>query len=476
MPYLTNRGVVVHKSKISPEELRKLRQDLTVSPTLAKQYNFKQIEYKIYEENTEKIYIPRFYAEKRGILYSLKYIPAGTDCPHVKFQGKLLPHQVEAVNAFFQHKSGILEIGTGGGKTVIALNIIATLQKKTIILVHKQALMHQWIERANQYVPNARIGIIQGAKCEIADRDIVICMLQTLCKKQTGINDFSEFGLCIVDEAHHIGSEVFTMALFKVNCAQMLALTATPQRRDQLHFVLDWFFNKIIYSKQTTFFGVVPQVNIVKFFGTGRGFKEVKNSIGELDFSNMITQLCQNSERNQFIISEICKIAQDPARFILVLSDRITHIQRLQSMMPCNIASGLYYGKMKKAELDASAANSQVLFAINGLIAEFFDLPKLNTLVVASPKSTQIKQMVGRILRKPHEIPPLIIDIGDQFSIFYAMTQKRKKFYTESKFVISYSRFPENEATAIAIREEEDKNKPWIISEEDLEMLDADEN
>mgnify|MGYP000865033959 CR=1 FL=1 len=56
---------------------------------------------------------------------------------------------------------GIISIKCGGGKTVLALHIAATLSLKTIVLVHKDFLMTQWRDRIQEFIPDARIGKIQ---------------------------------------------------------------------------------------------------------------------------------------------------------------------------------------------------------------------------------------------------------------------------------------------------------------------------
>jgi hypothetical protein len=44
--------------------------------------------------------------------------------------------------------------------TVMALKIVSLIQKKTLILVHKEFLMNQWIERIEEFLPGARVGKI----------------------------------------------------------------------------------------------------------------------------------------------------------------------------------------------------------------------------------------------------------------------------------------------------------------------------
>ena len=65
---------------------------------------------------------------------------------------------------------GLLEIHTGAGKTVMGLKIIAELGVKTIIIVHKEFLLRQWIERMEQFLPEARVGKIQGSIIDKEDQ------------------------------------------------------------------------------------------------------------------------------------------------------------------------------------------------------------------------------------------------------------------------------------------------------------------
>jgi superfamily II DNA or RNA helicase len=97
---------------------------------------------------------------------------------------------------------GLLEVATGSGKTVMALNIISRVGKKTLIIVHKEFLANQWKERIEEYIPSATVGRIQGTTFDVEGKDIVIGMIQTLYNRDYGETAFAEFGLTIIDEVH----------------------------------------------------------------------------------------------------------------------------------------------------------------------------------------------------------------------------------------------------------------------------------
>lgn len=84
--------------------------------------------------------------------------------------------------------------------TVMALNIISQLSKKTLVVVHKEFLLNQWIERIKQFLPSARIGKIQGKTLDTENKDIVIGMLQSLSMKEYPSSLFQQFGFTIIDE------------------------------------------------------------------------------------------------------------------------------------------------------------------------------------------------------------------------------------------------------------------------------------
>ena len=68
-------------------------------------------------------------------------------------------HQLKHVKT---HGGGLLALHTGFGKTILALNIISKLNVKTLIIVHKEFLLRQWVERIEQFLPDARVGKIQA--------------------------------------------------------------------------------------------------------------------------------------------------------------------------------------------------------------------------------------------------------------------------------------------------------------------------
>jgi superfamily II DNA or RNA helicase len=93
-------------------------------------------------------------------------------------------------------------------------------------------------------------------------------------------------------------------------------------------------------------------------------------------------------------------------------------------------------GGMKEADLTESS-KKQIIFATFSQAHEGLDIPSLDTVILATPKS-DIVQSIGRIMRETvgKKNNPRIYDIVDQWSVFFAMYNKRLKIYKQGGFKI----------------------------------------
>ena len=120
---------------------------------------------------------------------------------------------------------------------------------------------------------------------------------------------------------------------------------------------------------------------------------------------------------------------------MLLLSERREHLKTLKTLFEeKDCEASLYVGGMKEKQLKDSE-KAKVILSTYSMTSEGFDNPDLNTLVLASSK-TDIEQSVGRILRKKHEITPIIIDIVDRFSLFTVQGYQRKYYYKNHNYKI----------------------------------------
>jgi superfamily II DNA or RNA helicase len=325
--------------------------------------------------------------------------------------------------------------------TVMALKIISLLQKKTLILVHKEFLMNQWIERINEFIPSARIGKIQGPTFDIDNKDIVIGMIQSLYDKPFAGNAFSSFGLTIIDEVHRIGSEEFSKTLFKTVTNYMLGISATVERKDGLTKLLYMFIGPKIYSEERKDEDVV-EVRAIQYSHPDEKYNTIEyDYMGNVMHSSMVSKISQFPARSAFIIQILRDLrTESPDNQIIVLSQtrallNVLHEQLIHSEGSETEITGFYVGGMKPKDLTESESRPIVL-ATYAMAAEALDIKSLNTLVMISPK-TDIIQSVGRILRT-RSSKKLVVDIVDTHDVFQNQWKKRRTYYKKCGYGIRF--------------------------------------
>jgi superfamily II DNA or RNA helicase len=320
--------------------------------------------------------------------------------------------------------------------TVMALNIISCLKKKTLVIVHKEFLMNQWIERIEQFLPTARIGKIQGKTIDIDNKDIVIGMLQSLSMKDYKDDAFSSFGLTISDECHHISAEVFCRSLFKIVTKYMLGLSATMIRKDGLTKVFKYFIGDVVYKEKREGDDSVV-VKVINYKHKDPDFSEtVYNFKGQVHYAIMIRKLCEFNHRTEFILTVLTDILTSKTNEqIMILAHNKSILKYLYDAIEHrNIATvGYYVGGMKEKALKETEGK-QVVIATYAMAEEALDIKTLSCLIMATPK-TDVTQAVGRILRMKHK-QPLVVDIVDQHDIFKRQSIKRLKFYKKCQYKI----------------------------------------
>ena len=402
--------------------------------------------YPVYHEDKQYLYLPKHYGiEKFGEVPTTRDV-AETDASHWEFAGAIRPAQLPVVNSFLLPvpHDGIISLHTGGGKTVCALYIASRLRLPTLVVVHNTFLRDQWEDRIKSFLPKARIGRVQAGVCDVADRDVIIVMLQTLSMKELNIDVFKPIGLVIVDECHHIASEVFVQALPKVTSKHMLGLSATPDRKDKLMFAINWFLGPMLYKSDTgDSVDTAVNVEVFEYVNDDDYFNEiVMSSNGFVSVPIMVNKLAECEDRTKWLCGIIEDVTEE-GRQVLVLSDRVQHCKDILAGLPDGLRDEacILSQNVKSNQRTEFCGSKKILIATYSMCKEGFDVPTLNTLVMATPRP-DIDQIVGRILRvekKVRKIHPLIVDIVDpQFRRQFGQrnTLYKKRNYTVTKMAL----------------------------------------
>ena len=456
--YLGKRGYTILKTALDPKDYEFLKKDLYVkaNPGPCIGPKVETVAFPVFRESPNKLYIPRFYGIQRYGLPSRSEISLG-ETIDTRFVSGLRDYQTDIVQQYLDHVQkpmvngtsckdslqelvcgggGILEVACGKGKTVMAINIISCLKKKALILVHKEFLMNQWIERIAEFMPSARVGKIQGPKCEIEGNDIVIGMIQTMYSRDFADGTFDAFGITVIDEVHRIGSEEFSKTLLKICTPFMLGISATVDRKDGLTTVLNMFIGPKIYCDDSVKEDPVI-VRGIQFYSADPEFSEVEYDFrGSPKYSTMISKLCDFGPRKDFIVQILGNLRlENGGKQIMVLAHNRALLMYLHDAIVYKGfgTCGYYIGGMKELALKETETKDIVL-ATYAMAAEALDIKSLSTLVMATPK-TDIEQSVGRILRSRHE-NPIVVDIVDQHDLFQNQWRTRKTFYRKCNYKV----------------------------------------
>jgi len=450
MTSLSRQGYSIKKQYYDDKDLNIVKKELTVE---VQNHMFDHIEpkkYTLYRENKTKLYLPKYYGLQRFGIPDRNVIGQGETRPNMNFVGSLRDYQIEQVDAFLNacddttKMGGIVSIGCGGGKTVIAINIACRLKLKTLFISHKDFLNVQFAERVKMFSPDSTIGIIKQNKVDIENKDFVVGSLQSIAMRDYDPDIFKDFGLVIIDEVHHCSAEVFSQALIKTCSPFVLGLSATLNRKDGLRKVFEWFIGKPVIKLINNTDDNDIDVKYYHFTSNNPEYNRIETMFnGKISAVKMLGNVVSYKPRIQFIVEAI-KENMTKERQLLVLSERKALLNDIYTLLnnddnndDFDYTMGYYIGGMTQKKLNESA-KANIILATTHMSSEGLDIPTLNSLILVSPMS-DIEQSVGRILRSKVSdriIKPLIIDIVDNFSIFINRFNKRKAYYKKKKYNI----------------------------------------
>lgn len=359
----------------------------------------------------------------------------------VNLSAKIGPRDAEQERCFeeawsFMSKgqSGVLQMPTGSGKTIVAYLLMTRLQTTTCVIVPKDDLVDQWIERAKFALGLSphEIGRIQGDALDVKGKPIVIASLRSVFKQNRYPPwVYRYFGLVVVDEVHRIGADLMSETMHRFYAKQRLGLSATPKRADGKDLMIEAHIGPIRVSG--TKMALKPKIIVV---GTNWKCPRDKNGDRIPHTAGRLALIFKSLSRNGPRNSQLCKAVQAAylkGRRTVLFSEHIDHHEMLESLLPKfgikPTDIGRYYGPTTKAQND-NAAKKLVILATPGKMAEGTDIPELDTLVLAMPRSN-IEQIVGRILRiHPDKKPPIVFDFVDPDShVLKSAAKRRMEFY-----------------------------------------------
>lgn len=366
-------------------------------------------------------------------------------------QQVVLNHLVNTIYTPNNIKNGksstILKMDPGYGKTYLSLGVINYIGKKTMVIVPNTYLLKQWVEILTNSFPNNKIGCYYGVKKE--DGDIVVSIVNSALK----FPNYKDFGLIVYDEVHMYCSSKSATIFSKAQSACCLGITATPTDRiDSFDPVSHWALGKVIHAENIK--GWNPaNVNFSTsatrvIYDGHKDYTQIIESVtGVVSVPLMINQLQEDPYRNKLIVAYAIHLYKT-GRNVFVFSDRREHLHTLANILreqeiefeapelneiKKTKLSGIkeLMGGSSEADIESAKKIGRIIMTTYQYSGTGVSINKMNSLILATPRKSNMRQILGRIFRlsSDQSIKRSIIDIVDNRICLKSQYYTRKKTY-----------------------------------------------
>ena len=317
---------------------------------------------------------------------------------------------VDAVlNEFQESQSTLLVLPTGCGKTVCFAEIIRRFGKRALVIAHRTELITQAVDKIHRTT---------GLRCEIemADLrvmgfpDVVVSTVQTQTSGGDGLGRMGrfspdDFGLVIIDEAHHAPAKAYRRMLdyYKQNPRlKILGVTATPDRADEK--ALGQIFDTVAFDYEildAIHDGWLVPIEQQVVSVAGLDYSSIRTTAGDLNGGDLATVMEEESNLHA-IAAPTIDIAG--TRRTLVFAASVRQAERL-----CEIFNRHKNGcadfvcgttpKELRAKTIKRFEDGAIQYVVNvGVFTEGFDAPHTEIIVLARPTKSRslYAQMIGR--------------------------------------------------------------------------------
>ena len=355
----------------------------------------------------------------------------------VTFTGVLRDEQQAAVDALLPHELGVLAATTAFGKTVIAARLIAERKVNTLVLVHRQQLLDQWVERLTTFldIDRKQIGHIGGGKHKptgIVD----VALIQSLCRKGVVDDLVANYGHLVVDECHHISAVSFEQVARACKARYVTGLSATTVRKDGHQPIIFMQCGPIHYhvdARQQAAARPFDHRVILRDTAFTFTIAEGEHPAIQDIYAAMVT----DADRNHLLLDDVVQ-AISTGRSPVILTERTEHLEWLagqlrplvQHVIVLKGGMGVKQRRAVMAQLTSIPEHEpRVLVATGRYLGEGFDDARLDTLFLAMPISWKgtLAQYAGRLHRLHDQKTEVVIyDYADfQVPMLARMVAKR---------------------------------------------------
>ncbi len=316
------------------------------------------------------------------------------------------------------HHRNLLVAATGTGKTVMAAVDYARLRDelaraRLLFVAHRNEILDQSLATFRHAIRDASFGEkwIGGSRPQRFDH--VFASIQSLNAANLEHLEPEHFDVVIVDEFHHAAAPSYRALLDHVRPRELLGLTATPERSDDLS-ILHWFGDRI--AAELRLWDAIDQQRLCPFmyFGIhdGLDLTDIPWRRGRGYDVGALTNLYTSTDAwARTVVQEVNRLADSPSTMrALGFCVSIEHARFMAAHFTKHgLPSVAVWGDSPPAEraaalADLAAGRVRVVFSVD-LFNEGVDVPAVDTLLMLRPTDspTLFLQQLGRGLRRSRD-------------------------------------------------------------------------
>jgi superfamily II DNA or RNA helicase len=371
----------------------------------------------------------------------------------------LRPYQQEALQSAVEAGRGIVQIATGGGKTLLAAWVIRELSRPTVFFVHTRELLYQTRDVLRRELGGPAVGMLGDGEVEIAP--VMAATLQTAARlfdvplergedaepgeeaaaereltraelREAARRALESAQVIIFDECHHVPAETCFRLTKKMKAAYFrFGLSATPWTTAERDVLLEAALGGSLC--RLTGSALIRQGYLVAPEITMRAAPQAKLPRGRLSYADVYrVAIVENLMRNTMIAATARQEAAE-GRTVLILVAQVRHGELLRSLLP---EAAFSYGSLdtgtRRDQVEALRSRSRPVLIATTLADEGLDIPTLDTLILAGGGKSAVRayQRVGRTLRPAEgKQKARVVDFFDRAPFLGDHSMERLRLY-----------------------------------------------
>lgn len=371
--------------------------------------------------------------------------------------------------------SACLNLRAGYGKTFIAAGVIALLRMRTLYIVPTCELAKQV-----QHDLQASLGTLSDMNPPIAihyvssgeefrkvaesENNSLVCIVvintvigATWAELTPATCLANYFSLIIFDEVHTYCSPKRANIFWMAQTRYMFGMSATiGERRDGFDFALGHHLPPLIdaakHIEGFTYGAASPfqcRVRAVRYFARDEDAQNLRHETTDRVFAHyMYEQFAHDERRNALIVSQARELVAT-GHNVFIFAEERAHVELLAGLLAADETTRQYplvifYGGVSDEDRRIAIARDEpstdgapahpparIIVATYSYSGTGISIIRMTALILATPRYSGMKQIVGRILRRGSDptIQRVVIDIIDQKTCLAYQFQLRRNAY-----------------------------------------------